>query len=148
VVESPQPDSDFLSAHNVSLVTVRLFQSSGARRPWPLAEPRLAAIRSGHAHVSKNTVMDDPCPVRHGSNTRSGPKNGGHSTRKKFPVNPKTLFFALFSTPRFFHPLETFFPIIGKPAKIFSNHWKTAQKFFQSLENSPTLPHPLIRVFQ
>ena len=41
----------------------------------------------------------------------------------------------IFPPPDFFHPLETFFPIIGKPAKIFSNHWKTDPNFFQSLEN-------------
>ncbi len=53
--------------------------------------------------------------------------------------------------PDFFQPLETFFPIIGKLAEIFSNHWKifpffpTIGKkfsnhwklFFQSLENLP-----------
>jgi hypothetical protein len=41
--------------------------------------------------------------------------------------------------------LETFFPIVGKPAKIFSNHWKIRpdfsnhwKLFFQSLENFST----------
>ena len=93
--------------------------------------------------------LPDPCPVRRGSNTRSGPKNAGHSTRKFFPVNPKTPFFALFPSPRIFHPLETFFPIIGKLPKIFSNHWKNRSNFsnhwktfFQPLENSPALPPP------
>ena len=41
-----------------------------------------------------------------------------------------------------FQPLEKKFPIIGKNGgnfptigKIFSNHWKNAENFFQSLEN-------------
>jgi hypothetical protein len=43
---------------------------------------------------------------------------------------------------KFFQPLETFFPIIGKLPKNFSNHWKNRPDFsnhwkknFQSLEN-------------
>ena len=46
------------------------------------------------------------------------------------------------SPSRFFQPLETFFPIIGKLTKIFSNDWKKPvdfsnhwKKIFQSLEN-------------
>ncbi|MBR4189198.1 MAG: hypothetical protein IKQ55_04475 [Kiritimatiellae bacterium] len=42
-----------------------------------------------------------------------------------------------------FQSLEKYFPIIGKPAKNFSNHWKKRvdfsnhwKLFFQSLENS------------
>jgi hypothetical protein len=50
-----------------------------------------------------------------------------------------------------FQPLETFFPIIGKIAKYFSNHWKNPpifsnhwKTFFQSLENfsEPRRGHP------
>ena len=32
-------------------------------------------------------------------------------------------------TEKVFQPLETFFPIIGKIAKIFSNHWKKPENF-------------------
>jgi hypothetical protein len=53
-------------------------------------------------------------------------------------IQPKTA-----AGPRkVFQPLETFFPIIGKLPKIFSNHWKNPaifsnhwKTFFQSLEN-------------
>ena len=48
-----------------------------------------------------------------------------------------------------FQPLETFFPIIGKPPKNFSNHWKKSAEFsnhwktfFQSLENSRFADEP------
>jgi hypothetical protein len=43
--------------------------------------------------------------------------------------------------------LEKNFPIIGKNAKIFSNHWKTAEKFFQSLEKPPHFFQPLEKNF-
>jgi hypothetical protein len=46
-----------------------------------------------------------------------------------------------------FQPLEKYFPIIGKPAKIFSNHWKTAENFFQSLENPARFFQPLETFF-
>ncbi len=43
---------------------------------------------------------------------------------------------------KIFQPLEKNFPIIGKTGanfptigKIFSNHWKKLENFFQSLEN-------------
>ena len=49
--------------------------------------------------------------------------------------------------PEVFQPLETFFPIIGKTAKIFSNHWKTPENFFQSLEKPAQIFQPLEKNF-
>jgi hypothetical protein len=53
------------------------------------------------------------------------------------------------SFSQIFQPLETFFPIIGKLPKIFSNHWKNRtgfsshwKKTFQSLENPPVSNGP------
>jgi hypothetical protein len=55
----------------------------------------------------------------------------------QFPISSKKLF----------QPLETFFPIIGKTAKIFSNHWKNPENFFQSLEKSAEIFQPLEKNF-
>jgi hypothetical protein len=46
-----------------------------------------------------------------------------------------------------FQPLENFFPIIGKNAKIFSNLWITGENFFQSLEKSGHFFQPLEKKF-
>jgi hypothetical protein len=43
--------------------------------------------------------------------------------------------------------LEKFFPIIGKLTEIFSNHWKTGEKFFQSLEKSGGVFQPVEKMF-
>jgi hypothetical protein len=43
--------------------------------------------------------------------------------------------------------LETFFPIVGKITNIFSNHWKTGEKFFQSLEKLAGFFQPLETFF-
>ncbi|MBR3582523.1 MAG: hypothetical protein IKO01_03655 [Kiritimatiellae bacterium] len=39
-------------------------------------------------------------------------------------------------------------PAACRPPKIFSNHWKTAEKFFQSLEKPPGIFQPLEFFFQ
>ncbi|MBR4189769.1 MAG: hypothetical protein IKQ55_07390 [Kiritimatiellae bacterium] len=43
--------------------------------------------------------------------------------------------------------IGNFFPIIGKCPKIFSNHWKNREKFFQSLEKSAQIFQPLEKKF-
>ena len=46
-----------------------------------------------------------------------------------------------------FQPVENFFPIIGKNAKNFSNHWKTGEESFQSLEKTGLFFQPLEKKF-
>ena len=158
VVEGPQPDSDFLSAHNLSLTVSRYSSlpalADHANRGALVLRPPFMAMPT----CQRTRSLVDPCPVRRGSNTRSGPKNAGHSTRKKIPVNPKTPFPLIFSLPPICPPIgnkfsnhwktpETFFPIIGKITQnfppignFFSNHWKTFPPYTKFM---PLLSPPL-----
>jgi hypothetical protein len=68
--------------------------------------------------------------------------NGAHSLSPSASCRGRAV-----GHPEVFQPLETFFPIIGKTAKIFSIHWKTPEKFFQSLEKSAEIFQPLEKNF-
>jgi hypothetical protein len=57
----------------------------------------------------------------------------GSLAARKFSNDWKKSFQSLEKPAWIFQPLE-------KTAKIFSNHWKTGEKFFQSLENPPRRP--------
>ena len=95
-------------------IAARLFC---AHRSWPC--PRVKEHGLWLTHVQS---VADPTPA-------PGRKTPDIQPEKISPSTPNRHCPSFFPTPRFFHPLEKIFPIIGKPPKLFSNHWKNRSKF-------------------
>ena len=91
-----------------------------------------------------------PCPPERGMS-----RGGGRAVRMQVPPWKRPGCIRAIQDARWHDPVSggegtrrpTRLCATEKPAKIFSNHWKTAEKFFQSLEKSGKIFQPLETFF-